>query len=110
MKQPTDTIIDRHGASSEQLIPILQDIQEEMGYLPDSAVRRAAESLGMPPAKIYAVASCSRPRISGGTTPQTRRWAGRCSTGSTCGATRCLSAGGSLRTWRPRPSERVSAF
>ena len=25
MKQPTDTIIDRHGASSEQLIPILQE-------------------------------------------------------------------------------------
>lgn len=50
-------ILLEQGARSERLIPILQQIQAECGYLPDECVRFVSDRLGMPPARIYAVAS-----------------------------------------------------
>ena len=56
-EQQLETIFLRHGVRPERLIPILQEIQAECGYLPDETVRRVADRLGMLPAKVYAVAS-----------------------------------------------------
>ncbi len=39
------------------LIPILQDIQEEIGYLPESELKRAAEFIGIPLSTVYGVAT-----------------------------------------------------
>lgn len=50
-------ILREKGTSREMLIPILHQIQEECGYLPDESIRLAAERLRLPPARVYAVAS-----------------------------------------------------
>lgn len=49
--------IKRHGRF---LVPILQDIQEEYNYLPEEAMRLAAEKLGIPLRDMYGVASFYR--------------------------------------------------
>ncbi|MEA1876909.1 MAG: NAD(P)H-dependent oxidoreductase subunit E [Bacteroidota bacterium] len=39
------------------LIPMLQEIQEELGYLPEDVVPKLAKHLGLPEVKIYSVAT-----------------------------------------------------
>jgi NADH-quinone oxidoreductase subunit E len=39
------------------LIPILQEVQEEYRYLPEEVLTFLATSLGLPPARIYGVAT-----------------------------------------------------
>lgn len=41
----------------ENLIPILQDLQDEYGYLPESAISDLADHLSIPVVKIYSVAT-----------------------------------------------------
>ena len=41
----------------EYLIPILQDVQEIEGYLPQASIHRIADHLGLPESKIYGVAT-----------------------------------------------------
>ena len=50
-------ILDRHGRSSARLIPILQEVQEEYRYLPEEVLTFVATSLGLPPARVYGVAT-----------------------------------------------------
>ena len=45
-----------HGEASE-LIPILQEIQERFGYIPQESMREAARFLNMPEASVYGVAT-----------------------------------------------------
>ena len=45
------------GASADQLIAILQQIQHTMGYLPKAALRRTAEVLDMPFMQVFQVAT-----------------------------------------------------
>lgn len=45
------------NAKRESLIPILQDIQEECGYLSRQTVNEVAKYIDLPPAKIYGVAT-----------------------------------------------------
>ena len=45
------------GAGRESLIPLLQNIQENQGYLSKEAVSMAAETLQLPASKIYGVAT-----------------------------------------------------
>lgn len=57
---PAEKIIDRycqdHGKNlSGAVIPLLQDIQKEYGYVPEDAVNLAAEKLGVFPVDIYGV-------------------------------------------------------
>jgi NADH-quinone oxidoreductase subunit E len=40
-----------------ELIPILQDVQHEFGYLPEPAMQSVAKFLTMPEARVYAVAT-----------------------------------------------------
>jgi NADH-quinone oxidoreductase subunit E len=51
-----DAIISRHGADRDALISLLLDIQDEFFYLPQEALERVAEKVGMPPVQVYQVA------------------------------------------------------
>lgn len=50
-------ILDRHGRDSARLIPILQEVQDEYRYLPEEVMTYVATSLGIPPAKVFGVAT-----------------------------------------------------
>ncbi|MDA8325247.1 MAG: NAD(P)H-dependent oxidoreductase subunit E [Nitrospiraceae bacterium] len=52
-----EEICARHGADQGAVIPILQDIQEVFGYLPEDAVNFAADRLEMPRSHFYGVAT-----------------------------------------------------
>lgn len=50
-------IVDRHGATSESLVPILSDINRELGYLPSEALAELARTLKVPKSQLLSVAS-----------------------------------------------------
>lgn len=51
-------ILDRFpDAGRDQLIPILQEVQEALGYLSREAVLAIGEHLNLPPSKIFGVAT-----------------------------------------------------
>ncbi|MEM3926188.1 MAG: NAD(P)H-dependent oxidoreductase subunit E [Desulfurococcaceae archaeon] len=52
-----DSIIERHGCHRSKLIPILQDIQGELKYLPRKALELISNKLSIPISEIIAVAS-----------------------------------------------------
>ena len=43
--------------SRDELIPILQRVQQDMGYLPEDAMCAIAKVTGLPESRVYAVAS-----------------------------------------------------
>lgn len=45
------------GARREALIPILQEVQEACGYLPQEAIVRVSRHLDLPTSKVYGVAT-----------------------------------------------------
>jgi len=49
--------IDKYGATQEELIPILNDINKELGYLPSEAMEEVATILKVPSSQILTVAS-----------------------------------------------------
>jgi NADH:ubiquinone oxidoreductase subunit E len=55
--QTVEDILSSYDRSRENLIPILQDAQEGLGYLSEGAVRRIAEHLGLSPNDVYGVAT-----------------------------------------------------
>jgi len=55
-----ESILDRHERKPSSIIAILQDIQEEVNYLPEGALRYVAERLDMPAAKVYSLATFYR--------------------------------------------------
>mgnify|MGYP000492397116 CR=1 FL=1 len=50
-------ILDHHGSSRSELIPILQDAQAAFGYLPRDVMADVARHLNVPEASVYGVAS-----------------------------------------------------
>jgi len=50
-------ILDRHERNSARLIPILQEVQGEYRYLPEEVLTFVATSLGLPPARVFGVAT-----------------------------------------------------
>lgn len=50
-------IIQRHEPSRSSLIPILQDVQNQVGYLPPDAIMQISRYLKMSEAEIYGVAT-----------------------------------------------------
>jgi NADH-quinone oxidoreductase subunit E len=51
------TILERHRSEKNGLIPILLDIQKELGYLPKESMKRVAHFLGMKPVDVWGVAT-----------------------------------------------------
>ncbi|HSW29148.1 MAG TPA: NAD(P)H-dependent oxidoreductase subunit E [Longimicrobiales bacterium] len=53
-----ESVLARHpGAGRDSLIPILQEIQESVGYLPPEAMMATGQHLGLPASKVYGVAT-----------------------------------------------------
>ena len=53
-----ENVIERFPqAGRDSLIPILQAVQEEQGYLSEAAVARISRHLGIPASKVYGVAT-----------------------------------------------------
>lgn len=50
-------ILENHNNNEKDLIPILQEVQEEYRYLPEEVMVFIATSLDIPPAKVFGVAS-----------------------------------------------------
>jgi NADH-quinone oxidoreductase E subunit len=50
-----DEILDRNGRNESMLIQNLEQIQHELGYLPEDVLSYLAESMGMPLSTIYGV-------------------------------------------------------
>ena len=51
------TIVKRYNADTGMLIPMLQDLQEEYGYLPPEQLRRLSKKLAVSLTRIYGVAT-----------------------------------------------------
>ena len=52
-----EQIVDRYDADTGMLIPMMQDLQVECGYLPQDHLRCLAEQLKVPLSRIYAMAT-----------------------------------------------------
>jgi len=50
-------ILRKYSPKRRNLLPLLQDIQEEFGYLPVIAMEKAAEALGIPAVDVYGAAT-----------------------------------------------------
>jgi NADH-quinone oxidoreductase subunit E len=57
IQQKTGTILENRGPGRANLLPILQQIQVELGYLPSSAMLQVARFLGVPEMDVYGVAT-----------------------------------------------------
>ena len=57
MEERLKTVLASYEGKSEELIPILQDVQEEFSYLPEEAMLQIARYLRVPKSKVYAVAT-----------------------------------------------------
>ena len=55
-----DGILDQHGRDPSAIIAVLQDMQEEVNYLPEGALRYVAEQLAISASKVYSLATFYR--------------------------------------------------
>jgi NADH-quinone oxidoreductase subunit E len=56
-RKAVDEVVEAHGTAPGTLIPILQDVQARIGYLPAEAMELIGERTGVPAARIFGVAS-----------------------------------------------------
>ncbi len=57
MEERLNAILEPYKGKRDALIPILQKVQEEIGYLPDQAMLEIAKTTGVPESQVYGVAS-----------------------------------------------------
>ena len=57
MKEQLDTVLSCYEGQGHELIPILQRVQREFGYLHEDAMRRIARFIRVPESQVYAVAT-----------------------------------------------------
>ena len=57
MPEAIDVILTKHGREPENLIPILQDVQKELGYLAPEAVKEISRYLRISENQIFGVSS-----------------------------------------------------
>jgi NADH-quinone oxidoreductase subunit E len=55
-----DSILDRYERAPSAIIAVLQDVQEEVNYLPEGALRYVAKQLDIPLTRVYALATFYR--------------------------------------------------
>lgn len=60
LKETVRQVIGHHGATREELIPILNDINQALGYLPAEALDEVSAALRMPKSQLFSVASFYR--------------------------------------------------
>lgn len=57
MDERLSAILEKYEATGDQLIPLLQQTQEEFGYLPETEMEDIARHTGVPESRVYGVAS-----------------------------------------------------
>lgn len=57
MEERLSTILEPYQGKPNALIPILQEVQEELGYLPEEAMLEIAKTTGLPESQVYGVAT-----------------------------------------------------
>ena len=57
MEEQLSAIFSTFEKREDNLIPILQRVQEEFGYLPEDAMMGIAKAIGVPESRVFAVAS-----------------------------------------------------
>jgi NADH-quinone oxidoreductase subunit E len=57
MEERLGKILSCYEGNNIELIPILQQVQSEFGYLPEEAMRKVAKFVIVPESKVYAVAT-----------------------------------------------------
>jgi NADH-quinone oxidoreductase subunit E len=57
MEERLSTILEPYRGKPNALIPILQEVQEELGYLPEEAMLEIAKTTGLPESQVYGVAT-----------------------------------------------------
>jgi NADH-quinone oxidoreductase subunit E len=58
MTEDIDNIVKKYKQGRrEELIPLLQEIQQDLGYLPEEAIIRVGSHLGLSTTKIYGLAT-----------------------------------------------------
>ncbi len=57
MEERLSTILEPYKGNRNALIPLLQEVQEELGYLPDDALLAVAKTTGVPESHVYGVAT-----------------------------------------------------
>ena len=57
MEERLNSILSSYEAKRDELIPILQQVQEEFGHLPEQAMLEIAQFIGVPESQVYAVAT-----------------------------------------------------
>lgn len=50
-------ILSWHSTSADELIPVLQEVQEQFGYLPTEVMEKIARHLHLPASTVYGVAT-----------------------------------------------------
>jgi NADH-quinone oxidoreductase subunit E len=57
VKDKLDEILSHHSANRDELIPILQEVQEALGYLPQEAMQKVARFLHLPESAVFGVST-----------------------------------------------------
>lgn len=57
MDDRLSAILERYAGTGDQVIPLLQETQEEFGYLPEPEMEDIARHTGVPASRVYGVAS-----------------------------------------------------
>lgn len=57
MEERLNSILSSYEAKRDELIPILQQVQEEFGYLSEQAMFKVAQFTGVPESNVYGVAT-----------------------------------------------------
>lgn len=57
IRKQLDSVLARYRRENSALIPLLQDVQEALGYLPPEAMSAIAEFLNIPESAVYGVAT-----------------------------------------------------
>ncbi|MHC4177598.1 MAG: NADH-quinone oxidoreductase subunit NuoE, partial [Planctomycetota bacterium] len=57
MKERLKAVFASFEGRRDELIPILQEVQKELGYLPEEAMLEIARFTGVPESRVYAVAT-----------------------------------------------------
>lgn len=57
MNKSLNEILSTYGGDKSELIPILQDIQSNLGYLPEDDIIKVSKFTGVPESEIYGVAT-----------------------------------------------------
>jgi len=57
IEKETEAILQHHGTERQELIPVIQEVQDRLGYLPLPAMEQIAAALKIPEVDVYSVAT-----------------------------------------------------